>query len=91
MLCPDGLYSPLEFSIKICSVLSNLISPYQAPTCNGDQSHQEFLILISLWSLACYAIQNVSLNNHARHALLLGIGKMRPKVVPLTNDFIAPT
>ena len=42
---------------------SNLISPYQAPTCKGGQSHQEFLILISLWSLACYAIQNVSLNH----------------------------
>ena len=25
MLCPDGLYSPLEFSIKICSVLFLII------------------------------------------------------------------
>ena len=39
-------------------------SPYQAPTYKGGQSHQEFLIFISLWSLACYAIQTVSLKTN---------------------------
>ena len=45
------------FIINFADIKSNF--PYQAPTCKGGQSHQEFLILISLESLGCYAIQNV--------------------------------
>ena len=43
MLCPDGLYSPLEFSIKICSVLFNDQSFNDALTNN--------ILVLNNWAL----------------------------------------
>ena len=50
-----------RFSVFIINFADDLISPYQALTNKDDQSHRGFLILICVWSLECYTIQNASL------------------------------
>ena len=47
------------FIINFADIKSNF--RLSDPTCKGGQNPQKFLMLISLESLGCYAIQNVSL------------------------------